>query len=144
MNKNREKANFQKLCEMLIQYRLFYYIKYCFCWLCWCIPNAVREQKYLLWERKRYSVGESEEWPCPAIFHRRGVPLCPFPWVSLNMSCQRREAELKQYTKSLFRNQPLSTFPSEFSQVVVDEERVRRGRENRCEGKRISGKKVFI
>lgn len=49
-----------------------------------------------------------------------------------------------EYPKSFFRNQLLSTFPSEFSQVVVDEERVRRGRENRCKGKGVSGKKVFV
>lgn len=144
MNKNREKANLQKLCEMLIQYRLFYYIKYCFFWLCWCIPNAVREQKYLLWERKRYSVDESEEWPCPAIFHRRGVPLCPFPWVSLNMSCQRREAELKLsiLNHSLETSHCLLFLLSSVKLWLT--RRVRRGRENRCEGKRISGKKVFI
>lgn len=57
---------------------------------------------------------------------------------------KKRSRAQTGYPKSFFRNQLLPTFPFEFSQVVVEEERVRRGRESRCEGKGISGKKVFM
>lgn len=57
---------------------------------------------------------------------------------------KERSRAQTEYPKSLFRKQLLSIFPSDFNQVLVEEERVRRGRENRCKGKGVSGKKVFM
>lgn len=57
----------------------------------------------------------------------------PFPLsISEHELPKERSRAQTGYPKSLFRNQLLSAFLSEFSQFVVEEERVRGGRESRC------------
>lgn len=130
-------------CEMLIQCRLFSLHLI-------LLLLTLRTWSQCSWRAKISIVGREAllsrwEWGVTLSSRPLQKTSSPLPFllsISEHELPKERSGAQTEYPKSLFRNQLLSAFPSEFSQVWL-RKRVRRGRENRCEGKGISGKRVF-
>lgn len=114
-------------CEMLIQYRLFSLHLILLLLTLWTWSQSS-------WRAKISIVGSEAllsrcEWGVTLSSRALQKTSSPLPFLlsisEHELPGERSRAQTK-YPKSLFRNQLLSTFPSEFSQVVVEQESEKR------------------